>query len=30
MAKRPPLAVTLAKRAVYEGFDAHLQAGLRI
>ena len=30
MAKCPPLAMALAKRAVYEGFDAHLQAGLRI
>jgi len=30
MAEMPPLAMGLAKRAVYEGFDTHLQAGLRI
>jgi enoyl-CoA hydratase len=30
MAQLPPLALGLAKRAVYDGFDTHLQTGLRI
>jgi enoyl-CoA hydratase len=30
MAQLAPLAVAMAKRALYEGFDTHLQAGLRI
>jgi enoyl-CoA hydratase len=30
MARFPPLALAMAKRSVYDGFDTHLQAGLRI
>lgn len=30
MAQLPPLALAMAKRAIYDGFDTHLQAGLRI
>jgi len=30
MAQLPPLALAMAKRALYDGFDTHLQAGLRI
>jgi enoyl-CoA hydratase/carnithine racemase len=30
MAKLPPLAIAMAKRSLYDGFDTHLQAGLRI
>jgi enoyl-CoA hydratase len=30
MALLPPLAMAMAKRALYDGFDTHLQAGLRI
>ncbi len=30
MARLPPLAMAMAKRALYDGFDTHLQAGLRI
>jgi enoyl-CoA hydratase/carnithine racemase len=30
MATFPPLALAMAKRSVYDGFDTHLQAGLRI
>jgi enoyl-CoA hydratase len=30
MSKLPPIAIAMAKRSVYDGFDTHLQAGLRI
>jgi enoyl-CoA hydratase len=30
MAQLPPLGVAMTKRALYDGFDTHLQAGLRI